>query len=363
MINETIINQFNSGMTIKDIAKENGINRKRLSLELGKLGFVTNNKNNARNLTDECIQDIIKMYSENMSLRSIGRKKGISHAYVKEILIKNNIFIITNDDSLKDEVYNYYFKDGLSINNIKSILNISEKRIRNIFRDNKWSFRNYGRKYIFDEYKFHNIDSHAKAYWLGFLFADAYNNEEKGELELTLKREDKIHLKKFLNFMDAHDTKIKDKIANIGDKEYEASRINLNSKILCDRLHDIGCVKAKSLIVRFPDEDILSKEYQSSFIAGYFDGNGHIGIYDRGGVHIGFYSGNEDMLIDIQNILEINNDILRDTRINTRYDDTSSCQYLCNGSDNAIRLYNYCFTNLPKDIYLKRKQDIFNMLF
>ena len=102
--------------------------------------------------------------------------------------------------------------------------------------------------------------------------------------------------------------------------------------------------------------------YYPSFIAGYFDGNGHIGIYNKS-VHIGFYSGNEDMLIDIQNILEINNDILRNTKIKTRFDDTNSCQYLCYGADNAIRLYNYCYVYLPKDTYLKRKQYTFRMLF
>ena len=361
MLSNVAIDKYKNGSTIKDIAEEYGINRKKLAIELRKLGFITNNKNNAKDLTSEDIVDIIKMYKNNISLREIGRIKNVTHNYIKKLLIKHNIINVDTNDLLKDIVYDYYFNQKLSVNKIINILHITETYIRNIFINNGWEFRNSGRIYNFDEFTFHEINTHEKAYWLGFLFADAYNNEEKGELEIILKREDKWHLKKLLKFMKAYETKTKDKIANIGDKEYEAVRINLNSRILSDKLHELGCVQAKSLIVRFPNENILNKEYYPSFIAGYFDGNGHIGIYNKS-VYIGFYSGNENMLIDIQNILEINNDILRNTKIKTRFDDTNSCQYLCYGADNAIRLYNYCYVYLPKDTYLKRKQYIFRML-
>lgn len=361
MVNKIIIDKFNNGVPIKHIAKEFNINRKKLSLELQQLGFITNNKVNAINLTNEDIENIIEMYNKNFSFRKIARNKGVSHHHIKEILIKNNILNKDTCDPLKDIIYDYYFNKKLSTIQIMDILNISEKYIRDVFINNEWNFRSYGRKYIFNEYKFHYINTHEKAYWLGFLFADGYNNELKGELEITLKREDEEHLVKFLNFMESNKLETKDKIAKIENKEYPASRITLDSKILSDKLHEIGCVKAKSLIVRMPNDNILDKKFYSSFIAGYFDGNGHIGIYDEK-VHIGFYSGNEKMLIDIQNILEIENNILINTKINTRFNNSYSFQYICNGSENAKRLYNYCFTSLPKNTYLKRKQDIFGRL-
>lgn len=37
-----------------------------------------------------------------------------------------------------------------------------------------------------------------------------------------------------------------------------------------------GCVPKKSLILKFPEEDIVSKELQSHFIRGYFDGDGSL---------------------------------------------------------------------------------------
>lgn len=48
-------------------------------------------------------------------------------------------------------------------------------------------------RHIFDE-----INSSEKAYWLGFIIADGYLNEDKNMLRIKLGSIDKHHLEKFI---------------------------------------------------------------------------------------------------------------------------------------------------------------------
>ena len=361
MISEELMNQYKEGISLRELSINFNIDRKKLSIELRKLGIKTNNKSYAKELTDLDMEDIINMYNNKFSLRKIGRIKNISHSYVKELLTKANIINNKEVDILKDIVYDYYFNNYSTLPNIAETLNIPESRIRNIFIDNGWEFRHCGRVHTFDQNKFELIDSHEKAYWFGFLYADCYNNEEKGQIEFTLAKIDKNQIVKFLDFMDANDIEIKDRVINLNGKVHEACRSLLCSKKLSTDLSILGCVQAKSLIVEFPNEKALHKIYQQSFLAGYFDGNGHIGVYEKS-TQIGFFSGSEKMLYSIKDLLEKDNDILHNSKINKRDNETSSFQYRCSGVENAIRLYNYCYKHLPIDICLDRKQAEFKKI-
>ena len=86
-------------------------------------------------------------------------------------------------------------------------------------------------KYSYDSNFFEKIDSEAKAYWLGFLYADGYihRNYKNGKiksmsLELSLKSEDRAHLENFLRDIRSN-VPIKDKVIKLNDKKYFANRI------------------------------------------------------------------------------------------------------------------------------------------
>lgn len=128
----------------------------------------------------------------------------------------------------------------------------------------------YGKYYVEENY-FSNIDNEFKAYWLGFLYADGYNSEKT--LELTLCKEDESHIEKLKKSLQSSAP-----IKNKKVRNFEASRISICNLKLCQDLSEKGCVKNKSLILTFPKEDILPKEYQRDFIRGYFDGDGCIYI-------------------------------------------------------------------------------------
>lgn len=57
------------------------------------------------------------------------------------------------------------------------------------------------KRYSIDENYFDNIDNQEKAYFLGFLYSDGYNNTDKGEIVLNLQERDEEILIKFKNLL------------------------------------------------------------------------------------------------------------------------------------------------------------------
>lgn len=119
------------------------------------------------------------------------------------------------------------------------------------------------RKYSINENYFDVVDSHEKAYILGFIYADGYNREDLLELVQIEERKDILE---------------KIKIALDSDaplKEYTLGKWTLNicSSKLCKSLTRLGAIRNKSLALVFP-KDIMDDQYMNSFILGYFDGDG-----------------------------------------------------------------------------------------
>ena len=64
-------------------------------------------------------------------------------------------------------------------------------------------------RHIFDE-----INSPEKAYWLGFIVADGYLNDDKNMLRIKLGNKDKSHLEKFIKFLEGDLSMLKSEIHN-----------------------------------------------------------------------------------------------------------------------------------------------------
>lgn len=204
-------------------------------------------------------------------------------------------------------------------------------------------------KYKIDAILMDEIDTQEKAYWLGFFYADAYNNEKLGRVVIELQERDKEHLYKCAKFFGQPREPFRQE-KNRG--KYIAYRLELNSKHLTRTLAGHGCHQTKSFNIKFPH---LSQKLIRHFVRGYFDGDGflHVNKSDNQ-MNIGMVSTKE-MITKISKLL-------KSIRVNSyisypeRYTG-NTCRLDSGGSRQVLRFCNWIYHDAT--IYLDRKFDLF----
>lgn len=251
------------------------------------------------------------------------------------------------------KVIKLYLK-GKSAPEIAKLLNVSYTRIYTILKKNNIKVRNMSeahRKYTINENYFDNINTHEKAYILGILLADGCNKTEKATVELSLHIKDIDVLHKISKAINSNKP-----FSYVNNKQSAVLRIENShiSKILTTK----GVVKAKTFVTKFPNIDILNEKFYSSFILGYYDGDGGIYInkkeHNRGQIGI---TGTEELL---DKIVMIGGEICnihfyKNQRFPERKNNIftiSSC-----GNEQIIRFLEWCYSKSP--IYLERKYNLF----
>lgn len=199
-------------------------------------------------------------------------------------------------------------------------LNCSKAFIKKIWRENNVSekYQKY-QNYILNENYFKQIDTHSKAFFLGFICADGCiyrRNGHQGMLSIGIKDTDIEILNQF-----KQDIQTEKPIAFVRQSEITTMAIlQLTSNILVEDLLKIGVgvrktfdLSIKEVITNIP------KQFIPSFILGYFDGDGSIDIPNNNTIcksHVRI-AGPISTLNDFQQILnlfEIETTITRDKR-------------------------------------------------
>jgi intein/homing endonuclease len=152
--------------------------------------------------------------------------------------------------------------------------------------------RQMPRKYNFDTNYFNNIDNHQKAYWLGFIFAEG--NIYKNTLAIKLHNDDKYVLDRFKNDLSSQHIvkKVKNKNAHV---------LKIHAKHIVNQMNNLGIYPNKSGIIEFPPN--LNQEFYSSFILGYYDGDGWISKRNNSYL-VGFCSASKNFINSLQKILK-----------------------------------------------------------
>ena len=123
----------------------------------------------------------------------------------------------------------------------------------------------------YNRHIFDIIDSEDKAYWLGFIVADGYVNDNKHMLRIKLGDIDKQHLIKFINFIDGDISMLKSEMHNI--TKNTQWYVSLYSKEIIEALHKLKVEQAKSGKEKVPP---IQPQYYRSFLRGLWDGDGFI---------------------------------------------------------------------------------------
>lgn len=201
------------------------------------------------------------------------------------------------------------------------------------------------KKYVVDENFFANIDTENKAYWLGFLYADGY--QDGYEIIIRLKVDDKEHLEKLkLDLNSSHPIRNTKEIGYFTKKLKIMSNLRIGSKKICNQLSVLGCVKAKSCIIRLPN---LPEYLVRHFVRGYFDGDGSISKSGRG-IDAVLYSGSVNFIDDIEKLFH-------NEKIGfSRYIDYNNYLRVRRKAE-LVKFYNYMYED--STVFLDRKHNKF----
>ncbi len=204
------------------------------------------------------------------------------------------------------------------------------------------------RKYYFNERYFENIDTEAKAYFLGLMVADGTVRPD-GTVSIGLQGSDIYILEK-----------LKEEVEFTGNLRMTVMKsgkdfgtLFLCSPIMAKDLAKYGCIPKKSHFTYFPD---IPDNLQHHFIRGVFDGDGWCCVNDTTSPVFGVI-GNIDLIGRIQDILVQKCNLENKTKLRTdKRNNTPNIVSLCfGGRRNLRRIRNYLYQDAT--FFLTRKKE------
>lgn len=184
----------------------------------------------------------------------------------------------TTSNFLEQEIENIkrmYLKENKTPMEIGDKYNVQRHKINYLLKkyNIQKSVSEAKRKYEINEHYFDEINTPNKAYILGFLYADGYNNRINNTIVLSLDRKDEDILLKIREEVGSNKPIYHHDYINQSDGiERHMSELNFASKHMCEQLERFGMIQNKTFEIDFPQ--FLSEELISHFIRGYFDGDG-----------------------------------------------------------------------------------------
>lgn len=180
------------------------------------------------------------------------------------------------------EIEKIYLEDNLTPSQIGEKFNSKRYQINYILEKHgiQKSISEAKRKYALNENYFDEIDTSNKAYILGFLYADGYNNRINNSVVLSLSKEDREILEKISEEVGSNKPLFESDYVNKNDgTERHMLILTMASKHMCESLEKWGLTQNKTFTITFPD--FLREDLIPHFIRGYFDGDGCACIYKR----------------------------------------------------------------------------------
>lgn len=227
-------------------------------------------------------------------------------------------------------------------------------------------FQTSGRKKYYCNFDFfERINTEAKAYWLGFIYADGCITDSG--VNILLKGDETDHLNLYKECIEAEHI-LEERLEKIRDPKTKevirlqsTAKVRVNSQIIRNDLIKLGCGPRKSLTLNKIPVNKIPFNLMPHFLRGYFDGDGCIYCskqesYDKWGVN---FLGTKKFMMAIYAEL-----IKRGLPIKWAFFEdhtTPGMGYLSFASSSAM---NWIKDFLYKDatIFLKRKKDKFDLL-
>lgn len=221
-------------------------------------------------------------------------------------------------------------------------------------------------KYPIQEDYFDAIDSHEKAYFLGFMYADGHNTtaeESKTNKSYTclhLHAKDRYILEHFRDLLYISSNKIPLKeTRRVKDGPVTSYSLVFRCKRISDALSRLGISKGKTHESYLPDID---NQFMCSFMLGYFDGDGSIYLQRKKTGRPSKVTNMAAFVDIISNHFIISEMVQYFNRIGIRFKTKRHRNphylhmYVCSEED--VRAFDEHVYSHQK-VYLKRKRDLF----
>lgn len=292
------------------------------------------------------LENAITLYTKLQNYREVAKLIDYPASSLYKIFKKNNVFKSPFVNIDLEKAKNIYLETK-DLFKTASILGVNVTTLRRKFITN--NIKIYSRKYNLNENYFENIDTKDKAYFLGLLYADGCNTRTGLSINLNIK--DGYIIEKFKKYIN---TNIPIKIITFKKENHSPqSNLQITSKKMSLDLIKLGCVPAKSLILKFPTEEQIPKHLIHHFIRGYFDGDGSIYLIPKKRLVFNIV-GSFDVITGIKTILEKECN-LTNVKIRTN----ENVKFIAYGSNPQIEnIYNWLYKDCG-DLYLTRKKEKF----
>lgn len=233
-------------------------------------------KTNFEKLYDRVYE--VKSLFGTKSAKDLAKFFGVQQSDFKKFLDDHELFYANRSpiehQEFKKKIVELY-NQGLSHKKISKKLGCSQGRVWKYISQcevEQRDCRSY-RPYKLNEEYFDEINTNEKAYILGFIYADGHNDVKKGQIKIKIQQRDK-HLLEYFNKVISPEkpNSILTEIPKNPNAQKQSIWL-IYSRRVSDKLNEIGCGDRKSLTCEFPN---IPNDFVNSFIAGYFDGDGHI---------------------------------------------------------------------------------------
>lgn len=295
------------------------------------------------------IKEMVELgYSVSRIAKILGKDKKDVKKEAERYELKKEEF---SDDKI-DYICELY-KGGVSAKNLGIKYSIDKRRVQRWVKERGElrSLEDSHRVTYFNEHKMDRIDTPAKAYWLGFFYADAYNGDLVNTFNITLQGSDIDHVKKIARFFELPEEKVYRHRTKTG---IDTSNIKLYSKYLCNKMTELGCPRAKSLIITYPKW--LEEGLHSHFIRGLFDGDGCLTLREKQKEWKWSYVGTRDICDEICNIININLDIVR-SPYSISKDGKNTYAVEITGNEQILKMCDWLYDGSDEEIRLERKHE------
>lgn len=310
-----VVEMYKNGMGMKRIAKEVKLSYTQVRNILKKENVVFRAPHKKGVWIKDC-EDMIKLYSNGMSIKDISDKFKVHHSSILKILKKREVKIERRYDNVKRVLSKQQVQDmvqlyrnGKTYYELEKIYGISRNSIlRHIHCNGGIENRVCtNKKYSYNEKFFDNIDSEEKAYLLGLLYADGNNyrkDKKTYRISISLQARDINILNQMKDVM-GYNAPLR--LYQPKDIKCQPQyNLKFNGKYLSDSLIKLGVIPRKTYNLNFPT--FLNEDLYRHFIRGCIDGDGsvcickdHYGIKNQGVITL---SGTSEICNGFKNYIE-----------------------------------------------------------